>query len=130
LLKPTLIFLGAGTGGLLRWWIGNLLQHWYGPTFPVGTMLVNITGCLAIGFLAAFWAESTGVREEVRLAVLVGVLGGYTTFSTFGRESLELIQDGQWWRVGVYVIGSVVLGLLAVWIGAALAGRIAPATSA
>jgi len=124
LLKPALIFLGAGTGGLLRYWLGAAVQNWWGPAFPMGTLIVNISGCLAMGFLAAAWTGPVLIREEYRLAVLVGVLGGYTTFSTFGRETLMLASGGEWFRAGVYVLASVALSLAAVWAGAAAANKI------
>lgn len=124
LLKPVFIFLGAGSGGLLRYWLGGLIQNWWGPTFPLGTLIVNVSGCLAMGFLAAAWTGPVLIREEYRTAVLVGVLGGYTTFSSFGRETLALTHDGEWLRAGGYVLGSVALSLLAVWIGAAIAAKL------
>jgi CrcB protein len=124
LLTPTLIFLGSGAGGLLRYWLGGVAQNWWGPQFPFGTLLVNVSGCLAMGFLATAWTGPILIREEYRAAVLIGVLGGYTTFSSFGRETLGLAHDGQWWRAGWYVAGSVVLSLLAVWAGAAIATKL------
>jgi fluoride exporter len=119
---PALVFLGAGFGGLLRFWIGGLVQHWYGPTFPIGTLVVNISGCLAIGFLAAAISGPVLLRDDFRALLFVGVLGGYTTFSSFGRESLALIADAQWTRVGLYIVLTNVLGLGGVWLGA-VAGR-------
>ncbi|MBX3378923.1 MAG: fluoride efflux transporter CrcB [Phycisphaeraceae bacterium] len=124
LLKPSLIFIGAGTGGLLRYWLGAAVQNWWGPTFPMGTLLVNISGCLAIGFLAAVWNGPVLVREEIRIAVLVGVLGGYTTFSSFGRETLVLAMGGEWFRAAVYVLASVLISLLAVWVGMVAATKV------
>lgn len=123
-LKPTLVFLGAGTGGLLRYWLGAFVQNWWGPEFPMGTLVVNVSGCLVMGFLAAAWSGPVLMREEYRVAVLVGVLGGYTTFSSFGRETLTLATEGQWIRAGVYVLGSVALSLLAVWVGAMAANKL------
>ncbi len=123
-LKPIVIFLGAGLGGVLRYWLGGIAQHWWGPTFPLGTMMVNISGCLLIGFLATIWTGPILVRDEVRAMVLLGVLGGYTTFSSFGHETLALARDGEWFRAGAYVLGSVVLSLGAVWIGAAAAAKL------
>jgi fluoride exporter len=123
-VTSTLIFLGAGSGGLLRYWLGGAVQNWWGPAFPMGTLIVNVSGCLAMGFLAALWTGPVLIREEFRLAVLVGVLGGYTTFSSFGRETLSLAEDGQWLRAATYVLGSVVLSLVAVWLGANIANRI------
>lgn len=123
LLKSTLIFLGSGSGGLLRYWLGGIVQNWWGPTFPLGTLIVNISGCLAMGFLATAWTGPVLIREEYRVAVLVGVLGGYTTFSSFGRETLALVHDREWWRAGWYVVGSVAVSLFAVWLGAVIATK-------
>lgn len=122
--KPTLIFIGAGGGGVLRYWLSGLVQGWWGPTFPLGTLIVNVSGCLAMGFFATVWTGPVLIREEYRSAVLIGVLGGYTTFSTFGRETMALVHDGEWWRAGGYVFGSVALSLLAVWVGAAIASKL------
>jgi CrcB protein len=124
ILKPILIFLGSGLGGLLRYWLGGVIQNWWGPQFPIGTFAVNVSGCMVMGFLATVWTGPVLVREEYRAAVLIGVLGGYTTFSSFGRETLALVHDGEWWRAGWYVAGSVVLSLLAVWTGAAMATKL------
>lgn len=124
LVKPALIFLGGGSGVLLRYWLGGLVQNWWGATFPMGTLLVNISGCLVMGFLATLWMGPILVRDEYRSAVLIGVLGGYTTFSSFGRETIALLHDGEWWRAGWYVLGSVALGLMAVWVGGAIATKL------
>ena len=124
LVKNGVVFLGAGFGGLLRYWLGGLIQMLWGPSFPIGTMVVNVTGCLAMGFLATSWTGPVLIREEYRAGVLIGVLGAYTTFSSFGRETMELARDGEWARVCVYVLGSVALSLAGVWLGAALANRI------
>jgi len=121
LFKSGLIFVGAGSGGLLRYWIGGLIQNWWGPTFPIGTLVVNLTGCLAMGFLATAWMGPILIREEFRSAILVGIIGGYTTFSSFGFETITLARQGECWRAGVYVIASVAISLLAVWAGGAIA---------
>ncbi|MGE3107229.1 MAG: fluoride efflux transporter CrcB [Phycisphaerales bacterium] len=121
MFKALVIFLGAGAGGVLRYWLGGLVQHWWGEGFPLGTMIVNISGCLAMGFLATAWYGPWVVRDEVRSLVLIGLLGGYTTFSTFGRETLALAHSAEWGRAGVYVLGSVALSLAGVWLGAAIA---------
>lgn len=124
MLKAVLIFVGAGLGGLLRYGLGGVVQAWWGPAFPMGTLVVNVSGCVVMGFLAAAWYGPVMVRDEVRVAVLVGVLGGYTTFSTFGRETLALVDDGEGLRAGLNVAGSVVLSLAGVWLGSAFAGRL------
>lgn len=121
LLKPSLIFLGSGSGGLIRYWLGDVIQNWWKTPFPAGTLVINVTGCLIMGLLVTVWAGPTAIREEYRAAVLVGFLGGYTTFSSFGRDTLTLVHNGDWLRAGGYVLCTVALSLLAVWLGAILA---------
>lgn len=118
-----LIFLGAGLGGVLRYVLGGLVQSASGSTLPVGTLVVNVSGCLAVGFLAAAMEGPILVREEVRMALLIGVLGGYTTFSTFSRETLALATDGQFAAAAGNVLLSNILGLAAAWAGWAVATR-------
>ena len=122
--KPALVFVGAGTGGMLRYWLGGLLQHWLANSFPIGTLTVNLTGCFAMGFLATSFADEAVVHDEYRMIVLIGFLGGYTTFSAFSYETLVLLRAADWTRVGLYVLGSVLLSLLAVWFGALLADKL------
>ena len=124
LLKSALVFLGSGVGGVLRYWIGGAIQLWWGPQFPLGTFFVNVSGCLVMGFLAALWAGPVRVREEHVAAILIGLLGGYTTYSSFSREALAQLHQGQWLRAFVYVVGTAVLCLLAAWFGAVLAARL------
>lgn len=123
LLTSVLVFFGSGFGGLVRYWVGGAIQTWWGPNFPLGTLIVNVTGCLVMGFLATLWTGLVPIRDEYRIAVLVGILGGYTTFSSFGREALALIQNGDGWRAAWYVFSSVLFSLLAVWLGALLASK-------
>jgi CrcB protein len=124
MLKYSLIFLCSGLGGVARYWLGGLVQNWWGPTFPLGTLIINITGCLGIGFCATAFTGGLLVREEYRIAVLVGIFGGYTTFSSFGRETMALLDDAQYGRAGLYVLLSVVVSLVAVWLGAAIATKL------
>jgi CrcB protein len=126
-IKLILIFLGSGVGGVARYVLAGLVQGACGSGFPFGTLVVNVTGCLAMGFLATLFAglggPMTGMREEYRLAILVGVLGGYTTFSSFSRETLTLLQEGQWPAALLNITLSNVLCLIGVWAGWALAMR-------
>lgn len=124
MLKYTLVFLCSGLGGVARYGLSGLVQNWWGPTFPLGTLVVNITGCLGIGFFATAFSGGLLVREEYRVALLVGIFGGYTTFSAFGRETMALVEDGQFARAGLNVLLSVAVSLAAVWIGSELATRI------
>jgi CrcB protein len=120
LTKMLLVFAGAGTGGLCRWGIQMGCERWLGKGFPFGTLLVNIAGCLAVGFLAAILTESDAAREHWRLAIIVGFLGGFTTFSAFGRETFMLSSGGHQAAALANVLLSVGLGVLAVWVGAKL----------
>jgi len=121
--KIMLIALGGGAGSVLRYLIAGWGQRLASETFPFGTLLVNVLGCLLIGFLYAAFAGPWLVREEYRLALLVGVLGGFTTFSTFGYETFTLANDGQWGLVLFNVGLSVTLGLAAVGLGYRLAEK-------
>lgn len=122
--KALLVFLGSGIGGLLRYGLSGLLQAWFGPTFPVGTLTVNVIGCFIMGFLATALTGPILVRDEYKVAILIGLLGGFTTFSSFGGETMALVSRGQWTLAGLNVLLSNVLGLAAVWAGAALSIRL------
>jgi fluoride exporter len=111
-----LAFLCSGLGGVARYTFGRAVSSLLGREFPYGTFVVNLTGCLAIGIAATLLATAT-VREEYRMAVLAGLIGGYTTFSAFEWETFTLIRSEQLMRACVYVVLSVVAGLAAVWIG-------------
>ncbi len=115
--KILLIALGGGTGAVLRYGITGLTQRLVTTTFPVGTLFVNVLGCFVIGLLTAAFAGPLLLREEYRAALLIGVLGGFTTFSTFGYETFALANDGQWSRAGVNIVASNGLCLVAVWLG-------------
>ena len=116
-----IVFLGAGLGGLLRFFMGPLLQRSLGWDFPIGTVCVNMIGCLLIGFLA-YLADSRGLfSHELRLFMFVGILGGFTTFSSFSLETIQLLKSGQILLATLNAVLSVVLGLLCVWIGGLLA---------
>jgi CrcB protein len=110
-----LVALGSGLGGAARLWVSTLVGRGAGTTFPWGTLAVNVLGCLAVGFLAALFepASPLHVRQDLRVLLVVGVLGGFTTFSAFSLEALLLIQRGAVAAATAYVVASVALGLLA-----------------
>jgi len=124
MFKMTLIFFGAGFGGVARYALAGWIQSPAGDSFPVGTLAVNVIGCLLIGFLGAAFAGPVLLREEYRIAVLVGVLGGFTTFSTFGRETFDFAADRQWLFAALNLILANGLGLAAVWLGTRVAQRL------
>ncbi len=124
MLKWILIAAGGALGSVLRYSSQGWAQRLVDGSFPLGTMVVNVSGCLVLGFLAGMFAGATLVREEYRIGLTVGVLGGYTTFSTFGLETFYLANDGQWRAAAANMVLSCALGLAAVWIGYRLAERL------
>jgi len=121
-LKLALIFGGGGLGALARYGVHTTVGRIAPSSFPVGTLLVNVVGCFAIGYLATVFTGSFPLREEYRFAVLVGLLGGFTTFSTFGLETVSLLESGAWAQATANVVLSSGLAILAVWVGHRLAG--------
>lgn len=117
-MKWLLVFAMGGLGAVARVATAGLFPV---RALPWGTLLVNVIGCLLIGAAFQIFEERTQLPLEWRLAVVGGFLGGFTTFSAFGLETWELLQEGQWGAAGAYATGSVVLGLAAVVIGVALA---------
>lgn len=115
--KLVWIAAAGAVGSVLRYLVAGWGQRLANGSFPVGTMITNVTGCLLIGSLAALFADRVLVREVHRTAVMIGFLGGYTTFSSFGLETFALMNDGQFLRATANVVVSVVLGLTAVWVG-------------
>ena len=112
------VALGSAAGGAARFGLSTLVQQQFGPTFPVGTLVVNVSGSLLLGFLWRYALGTDATSPEVRALLTTGFCGGYTTFSTFTYETMVLFEDGQSVRAGVYVISSVLLSLAAVWLGA------------
>src|SRR5215471_8014251 len=111
-------FLGSSARYLLGGWLNQLAPR---ALFPYETLVINVSGCLAIGLLAGL-AEFRGVfGPELRLFLLVGILGGYTTFSTFGYETFQLLRDGELLLAGLNVALEAGIGIAAVWGGYALA---------
>jgi fluoride exporter len=119
--KVLLVGLGGGLGSILRYGLGGLVGRLKaGWTFPLETLLINVVGCLVIGLLSGL-SESRGVFSGTTRAFLfIGLLGGFTTFSTFGYETFQLLRDGQWSVAGTSVTLQLVLGIGGVWAGTAL----------
>ena len=112
--------LGGVVGVNARYWLGIWISRWAGPQFPWATFTINVSGALLIGFLATV-LDRWSPHSQLRLILIVGFLGGYTTFSTFAFESVTLGQRGEWGLALAYMIGSVAAGCVAVLVGAALA---------
>lgn len=113
------IGLGSALGGMARYGCSGLAARYIGAAFPWGTLIVNVSGSLAIGFLASL-AVADGrmlISPDARAFLMIGVCGGFTTFSAFSIETLGLARDGDWLWAGANVVLSVVLCLFAVWLG-------------
>ena len=122
-MNALLIFVGGGLGSLARWGASGLLAARIGQTFPWGTLVVNVTGSFIIGLFATLTGPEGRLMAPVsfRQFFMLGVCGGYTTFSSFSLQTLNLAEDGQWFRAGGNAGLSVFLCLLGVWLGHALA---------
>lgn len=123
MVKLLLIAAGGGMGSVLRYLVAGWGQRLIAGPFPVGTMLVNIVGCFCIGFLNAAFSGPILIRQEYRIALTIGLLGGFTTFSAFGWETFALANDGQGIRAMMNLLLSVTLCFAAVWIGYRLAEK-------
>ena len=120
------IFLGGGLGSIARFAGSDLITRHFGESFPWGTLLVNITGSLVIGFFATL-TDTEGrwlVAPSAREFVMIGVCGGYTTFSTFSLQTFTLLRAGEWFKAGANAGLSFALCLVAVWLGHLLAANL------
>ena len=112
------VALGGVFGCCARYGVTQAVQLFYGKSFPLATLVINVSGCLAMGFLFYLTLERVSVSPSMRVAILTGVLGGFTTFSTFAMEALLLAEDGETGYAVSYILLSVFLGLGAAWLGA------------
>ena len=114
------VALGGAVGALARHGVSTAVAAAFGPRFPLGTLIVNVAGSLAMGWLFALFSEKMHVPPELRLLVMTGLLGAFTTFSTFSVETLALLQAGRWLAGAANVLMSVALCLGAAWLGTLL----------
>jgi len=113
------VAIGGALGTVGRFWLSGLIANKFGQTFPWGTLLINVTGSFIIGFFATL-TDPEGrylVSPGVRVFFMIGICGGYTTFSSFSLQTLALAQDGEWLFAGANCVASLVLCLAAVWLG-------------
>ena len=120
------IAIGSALGGMARYWCSGLAARLIGETFPWGTIIVNVAGSLIIGFFATLTGPDGRIFTDTltRQFVMIGLCGGFTTFSSFSLQTLNLANDGEWLQAGGNIVGSVVLCLIAVWMGYMLAASI------
>jgi CrcB protein len=123
LIRYLLVLIGGGTGALARYVAGSAIMTRFGGRFPLGTLAINVSGSFLIGFLMTMLTERFKLDPNWRLLLVVGFLGGYTTFSSFEWETYTAIREGALWTGLVNILSSVVAGYAAVWLGVILARR-------
>jgi fluoride exporter len=123
-LKILLIALFGAVGTLARYGLQGMMQIRAAGAFPYGTLLINLTGCLLLGFLGQLTLNRMLIPPEWRVALTVGFFGGYTTFSSFGWETAKMLEDGEWLRAATYVAASVFAGLVLSITGIHLANKL------
>jgi len=118
LTNTILIFIGAGLGGVFRYWISNGIYFLLVRQFPYGTLIVNISGCFLMGLLFVLILERfANIGPQLRALLLIGFLGGYTTFSSFSIETVGLFENGNWFSALINIFLSVILCIAAAWMG-------------
>ena len=120
ILEFFVVFFGAGIGGAMRHGINLSVARWLGNGFPCATFFINVTGSLIMGLAAGYFAFKSGGSQHWRLFLTTGILGGYTTFSTFSLDAALLYERGEVGLAAVYVIGSVMIGIVGLFAGLAL----------
>jgi CrcB protein len=121
LQKYLFIAIGGALGSIARYWVGSAVAGRLGARFPFGTFVINMTACVIIGFSMTFLAKRADVNAAWRFLVPIGFVGAYSTFSTYEWETLSTIRGGAFALASLYSVGSLVLGLGAVWFGAIFA---------
>jgi CrcB protein len=111
------VAIGSAVGGVARFALASVVQQRVSPNFPVGTLVVNITGSFLLGLLLRYALATDAISPEVRAMLTTGFCGGYTTFSTFTYDTLMLVEEGGHARAGLYVLLSVIMSLVAAWLG-------------
>lgn len=117
---PLLIGFAGALGAITRYWIEGVVNRRYAGVFPLGTFVVNISGAFLLGFVFTLMTERFMVSPQTRSAITMGLIGAYTTFSTLSYETMRLIEDGAYLVGGLNAIGSLVIGLVAVYLGSAI----------
>ena len=122
--KYFFIALGGALGSIARYWMGSTISGRLGTRFPFGTLIVNITACVLLGFSLTWLGRRAELNPEWRFFIAVGCVGAYSAFSTFEWETFSTMRSGAFLMGALYAVGSLVLGLAATWGGAVLADRI------
>ena len=110
-----IVFGAAGT--LARYGLDGWIQYRVGSPFPAGTLTINVLGCLCLGIIGRFSLNHITVSPDLRIGLTIGLMGGFTTFSTFGWDAVRMLEEGQWTKASIYVGASVLGGLIAMMLG-------------
>jgi CrcB protein len=121
LQKYLLIAAGGALGSIARYWVGSTISGRIGARFPYGTFVINVTACIIIGFTLTYMGKRADLSPAWRYLIPVGFIGAYSTFSTYEWETLSTLRSGAFALGALYALGSLVLGLAAVWAGTVLA---------
>jgi CrcB protein len=124
LQKYLLIAVGGALGSIARYWVGSTIAGRMGTRFPYGTFVINLTACIIIGFSLTYLGKRAGLSPAWRFLIPIGFIGAYSTFSTYEWETLSTLRAGAFAMAGLYAVGSLILGLVATWLGAVLAEAI------
>ena len=122
--KYLLIAAGGALGTVARYWVGSTISGRLGARFPYGTFVINMTACIILGFTLTYMGKRADLNPALRYLLPVGLIGAYSTFSTYEWETLSTLRSGAFAMGALYAVGSLVLGLAAVWAGTALADRL------
>jgi CrcB protein len=118
------IMVFGAVGTLARYGLQGFVQFRTQGTFPTGTLAVNLSGCFLVGLIGQFTLNHMVISPDWRMAITIGFFGGFTTFSSFGWETVKMLEDGEWGAAAAYVAASVFAGLLLAWSGIRLASRL------
>jgi len=121
LQKYVLIAIGGALGSIARYWVGSTVSGRLGSKFPYGTLIINLTACVILGFVLTYLGRRAEVDASWRFLIPVGFIGAYSTFSTYEWETLSTLRSGAFLLAALYALGSLLLGLIAVWAGTLLA---------
>jgi fluoride exporter len=121
LQKYLLIAAGGAVGSIARYWVGSAVSGRIGAKFPYGTFVINISACVIIGFILTVLGKRVDLSPGWRYLIPIGFVGAYSTFSTYEWETLSTIRSGAFLLAAIYAVGSLLVGLVAVWAGAILA---------
>ena len=116
-----LIAIGGALGSIARYWVGSTVSGRLGSKFPYGTLIINLTACVILGFVLTYLGRRAEVDASWRFLIPVGFIGAYSTFSTYEWETLSTLRSGAFLLAALYALGSLLLGLIAVWAGTLLA---------